>query len=442
MSKRLFVVALLVVSANAFAANGRHVVRFADGIPASFDAAVAAAGAVVESRHDGAGFALVSGLSDPAAFAVGSGATQILPDLDVQVRLGTPTVADDFMPEPVSTLAPQTAFYFPRQWHLRAIGAQQAWAAGRLGSPDVTVAVIDTGIGYEHPDLLGLVDLSRSVSFQPGDDAVAAVLFPGRHPVTDLHYHGTHVAATISSNAVRGAGVTSRVTLMGVKVIDRTGNGTLSTILDGVLWAADHGADVANISLGGQFTKTDDEEGTVAMIQQAFNYAHRKGVLVVVAAGNDKRDLDHDDDNFQLFCSAANVVCVSATGPTGNSHPTAGPWVNVDAFATYSNYGRSAINVAAPGGTTSGLVWAACTKTSVILASCRNLDNVVGVGGTSMAAPHVSGLAALLVEDVGHGHPSQIKARLQQTADDLGQRGTDPLYGKGRINVPRALGLQ
>ena len=73
--------------------------------------------------------------------------------------------------------------------------------------------------------------------------------------------------------------------------------------------------------------------------------------------------------------------------------------------------------------------------------SCRTNDLVLGLLGTSMAAPHVSGLAALIVEDVGHGKPSLVKARLQQSADDLGLPGTDPFYGKGRINVPRAIGL-
>ena len=440
MSKRVLTLAFLVLATNVFAGD-RFVVHFDGGIPASFPAAAAASGATVEWQHDGAGLAVVSGLTDAGAFAADSGATQVVPDVRYQVRLGTPTVEDDFAPELQSTLVPSTAFYFPRQWHLRAIGAQHAWAAGRLGSPDVTVAVIDTGVSYQHPDLAGLVDLSRSVSFAPEDDPVVAFMFPGAHPVSDLHYHGTHVASTISSNAVRGAGVTSRTTIIGIKVINRFGEGTLDRVLAGVLWAADHGADVANISLGGQFTKGQAEE-SVAMIQKAFNYAHRKGVLVIVAAGNEEMDLDHDRNNFQMFCSTANVVCVSATGPTASAHPTAGPWTNVDAFAAYSNYGRSAIHVAAPGGTGPGLVWAACSKTSLNFSSCRTRDVVLGTGGTSMAAPHVSGLAALLVEDIGHGKPAQVKARLQQTADDLGPRGTDPYYGKGRINVARALGLQ
>ena len=86
-------------------------------------------------------------------------------------------------------------------------------------------------------------------------------------------------------------------------------------------------------------------------------------------------------------------------------------------------------------------MWAACSRTSLLVTDCQNSDEVLGLLGTSMAAPHVSGLAALIVEDVGHGKPSQVKARLQQSAEDLGPSGTDPFYGKGRISVPRALGL-
>jgi subtilisin family serine protease len=355
------------------------------------------------------------------------------------VRLGTSTLQEQTEIEATSTTAPETAVYYPWQWHLRAIGAQKAWAAGRLGSPDVTVAVLDTGISYQHADLVGRVDLSRSVSFVPSDDALIAAYFPGMHPVTDLYYHGTHVAATISSNAVIAAGVTSNIQLIGVKVLGATGEGTFGGVLEGLIWAADHGADIANLSLGDAFLRRGNGR-YVAIVQQVFNYAHRKGVLVVVAAGNESLDLDHDKNLFKSYCSAANVVCVSATGPT-YSPSEAGPWTDVDAFAPYSNYGRSSITVAAPGGYW-GAIWAACAPTSLIIPECAGGSYAVGLGGTSMAAPHVSGLAALLVEDIGHGHPSRIKTRLQQSADDLGTPGTDPQYGKGRINVAKALGLE
>lgn len=440
MVRRWFVLAALfpVVALGA----DRHILRYSGSIPVSFRSSLATIDGALVSLNNGAGLAVVSDLTDEEAarLAKETGAADVLPDVDVRLRLGGLGESSNPGISLFSSPSPENAAVYSWQWHLRAIGADKAWAAGRLGSPDVTVAVIDTGVSYEHPDLVGRVDLSRSVSFVPSDDADVAALFPGRHPVTDLFYHGTHVAATISSNAQIAAGVTSNVTIMGVKVLSRWGEGTFSGVLDGVIWAADHGADVANLSIGDTLPK-DGNGRYVAMIQQAFNYAHRKGVLVVVAAGNEGRDLDHDQNGFNMYCNAANVVCVSATGPM-QADSIAGPWTGVDDYAWYSNYGRSAISVAAPGGTGAARVWAACSKTSLLVPFCQWSDEVLGIGGTSMAAPHVAGLAALIVEDVGHGKPSQVKTRLQQSADDLGQRGKDPLYGHGRINVPKALGLE
>lgn len=437
--KRLIAFASVLVACSAMA-DGSYVVRFKGAVPDSFTSTVTAMGGTVDTLHGGAGFAIVSGLDehDATALSTSDAVGDVIANDNVHVRLGTSTLQDDSSVEGSSTATPATARYFPWQWHLRAIGAHKAWNAGRLGSPDVTVAVLDTGISYEHADLQGRVDLARSVSFVPSDDALIAAHFPGMHPVTDLYYHGTHVAATISSNAVVAAGVTANVRLIGVKVLGANGVGTFGGVLQGIVWAADNGADVANLSLGDAFFRRGNGR-YVALVQQVMNYASRQGMLVVVAAGNESLDLDHDKNLFKSYCSAANVVCVSATGPTYSPNP-AGPWDNVDAFAPYSNYGRSAINVAAPGGYW-GAVWAACAPTSLLVPYCAGGSYVVGLGGTSMAAPHVSGLAALIVEDVGKDRPGRVKTILEQSADDLGQAGTDPQYGKGRINVARALGL-
>jgi subtilisin family serine protease len=439
MVRRWFALAALFPVV-AFGAE-RHIFRFTGSIPVSFRSSLATIDGALVSLNSGAGLAVVSNLTDEEATALAqqTGAADVLPDVDVRLRLGGLGEASAPGMSLLSSPSPENAAVYSWQWHLRAIGADKAWAAGRLGSPDVTVAVIDTGVSYEHPDLAGRVDLSRSVSFVPSDDADVAAIFPGRHPVTDLFYHGTHVAATISSNAHIAAGVTSNVTIIGVKVLSRWGEGTFSGVLDGVLWAADHGADVANLSLGDTLSKPGYGR-YIAMINQAFNYAHRKGTLVVVAAGNESINLDQDKKQFAMYCDAPNVVCVSATGPTAAAGVT-GPFTDVDEFASYSNYGK-AISVAAPGGTNPGRIWAACSKTSLLVPYCQTADDVLGIGGTSMAAPHVSGLAALLVEDIGHGKPAQVKHRLLKSADDLGPKGKDPFYGDGRINVPRALGIE
>jgi subtilisin family serine protease len=408
-----------------------------NGVPASFKSAVEAMGGTVDISIDAIGIASVSGV--PAAeLAKLSGVGSVVPDevwtLDAiqgdveQVEVGIASAAQ-----------PQTAFFYPRQWHLRAIGADQAWAAGRLGSPNVRVAILDTGIDYTHPDLVGKVDFAASKSFvKATDDPYIAAFWPGEPEWIDLHYHGTHVAATVSSNASAAAGVTSGVSLIAVKVLSVFGNGSTSGVLAGIVHAADVGADVINMSLGSTFFKRDFP-GFISNINRAVNYAKSKGSLLVVSAGNAAADLDHDGNSYKAYCSAPNVVCVSATAPTASAG-TNGPWTNVDALASYSNFGRSAIDVAAPGGGTFGFVTAACNGFSLQIPVCQTGTFVLGMSGTSMASPHVAALAALVAEDTGR-NPAKIRAALQKGADDLGQPGTDPIYGKGRINVAKTLGL-
>ena len=430
------------------AIDGNYLVRFSGkGVPAGFADRVAAMGGTVIFAHAGAGVAAVSGLSPENAGLLGSsGGISAVVDDDMTVLapiMGDLAQADVPSDAVASPAAPATAFFFPRQWHLRAVQANDAWAAGRLGSPNVKVAIIDTGLGYTHADLVGRVDLANSRSFVPSDDALVAAFFPGAHPIADIHYHGTHVGATVSSNASAAAGVTSGVTLVGIKVCNVNGQCPTSGVLAGVLYAADLGVHVANMSLGGNFLRRDasgaggNGPSFLAIINDVFNYAHRKGVTMVVSAGNSGADMDHDGNGAKAYCSAPTVICVSATGPTASGSVN-GPFVNVDALAGYSNYGRSAISVAAPGGNQRP-VWAACSPFSLQVPVCQTGTFVVGLNGTSMAAPHTTGTAALIAEDVGRS-PAQVRAQLQQTADDLGQPGTDPAYGKGRINTARAAG--
>ncbi|HXE56665.1 MAG TPA: S8 family serine peptidase [Gemmatimonadales bacterium] len=433
-----------LAAAAADRAPGHFVTFRGNSIPDGFAAEVAALGGTVERAYDRIGVAFVSGLDDAAAGSLRGkhGVTQV--DPNPVIALEQPALSEPELASVESPAAPATAFFFARQWHLRAVGADRAWAAGRLGSPAVRVAILDTGIDYTHADLVGRVDMARSRSFVPGDAALVATHFPGRPDWIDLHFHGTHVGATVASNALAAAGVTSQVTLIAVKVLGANGFSQGNSVLDGIMYAATPiseggaGADVINMSLGGSFLKRDFP-GAVAVINRAINYAHRQGVTVVVSAGNSAIDLDHDGNSYKTYCNSPTVVCVAATGPTAQGG-TNGPWTNIDAPASYTNYGRSAINVAAPGGNAASFVWAACSRFSLAIPICRTGTFILGAQGTSMAAPHTSGLAALLVEDLGR-RPGQIRAALQQSADDLGEPGTDPFYGKGRINVAAALGL-
>ncbi len=430
---------------------GRFIVMFKnERVAGDLAAQVRALGGTIETSYDAMGIAVVSGLPADGAVKLRGRTDVALVDPDRAFTIEPMVQSAPEAMTPASPLAPSTAFFFPRQWNMRQIGADVAWAAGRLGSPQVKVAILDSGIDDQHLDLAGRVDLTLSRSFLDNsyyaDSAFIAAYFPGRSQTVDLQYHGTHVAATAVSNAYAAAGVTSGATLVAVKVCGLVRaalptprvNCLTSGVLAGMRYAADIGADVANMSLGGAFSKVG-AQGFHSIINRTTNYVARKGTLLVVSAGNDNIDLDHDGPSFKAYCSAPNVVCVSATGPTAAAGLN-GPWANIDAKAPYSNYGRSAINVAAPGGTGSAAIYAACSSTSLVIPVCQGGGYVVGLAGTSMAAPHVSGLAALLAEDYPK-QPSRIRAALQKGADDLGQRGTDPVYGKGRINVPSSLGL-
>lgn len=485
----------LVATTDDEGVAGNYLVRFkGNSIPADFAAKVAAMGGEVIFAHSGVGIAAVAGLDDASADqlaarqdvqAVDADAYTVLEGAnDAQLDAAEVTFA-----EPASAAKPATAFFFPRQWNMRAISAPAAWAlpnGAGLGKSTTRVGILDTGIDYLSPDLYGRVDLALSKSFLPKkqQDTVQKY-FPGAHEIADLNFHGTHVAATVVSNGRAAAGVTSGITLVGLKVCSPgtkpkyEGSCPTSGTLSAILYAADHGLDVINMSLGGGFTRRaasargGDGPSFIATINRVMNYANRKGTLIVVAAGNSSWDLDHniiptsdttDADGlvhvaglYASYCDSPAVVCVSATGPT-KATTANGPYENIDAFAPYSNFGRSAISVAAPGGggdpvaKTNSYVYAVCTGFSINpgLAVCKSRfynprtgawsSFVVGLQGTSMAAPHATGVAALIAGQVGH-NPAQIQARLQQTADDLGEPGTDPAYGKGRVNLARAAGL-
>jgi subtilisin family serine protease len=428
---------------------GRHLVVFtAEQVPADFSQRVASLGGAIEASLDNIGVAAVTGLSEAgvAELAAAADVRAVEPDpITRDDDAASDTPADQAAGDPVvpadATASPSAARFYARQWNMRAVFADQAWAAGLLGSRDIKVAILDSGIDYLHPDLVGLVDLEHSTSFVPED---VTRHYPGRLPFSDLHGHGTFVTSIVASNATVVAGINRYVTLLAVKINDSTRASSASRFLSGIVYAADQGADVINISDGRQFDKSKSP-GTIAAFERAVNYAFRKGALLVTVPFNDGADLDHNGDLVRLPCEAANAICASATGPT-SSAGAEGPWQNVDAPASYSAFGRSAISVAAPGGAVPLFtkIWLPCTTTpsaSTPRPECRAHQPVAQSLGTSFAAPHVAGLAALLVAQLGHGKPGLIRERILQTADDLGAPGTDPFYGKGRINVARALGI-
>ncbi|MDX1461014.1 MAG: S8 family serine peptidase, partial [Xanthomonadales bacterium] len=242
-------------------------------------------------------------------------------------------------------------------------------------------------------------------------------------------------------------------------------------ILNGIVHAADIGSDVINMSLGGlrvlgndwwfdfclglglsrtecaklarNFVTGQDDyvQGAIIVFKRAFQYANNAGTLVVVSAGNSAMDLDHNVDIMSGFADFPGTVGVSALGPVGWCNSQLAP---TDTLAYYSNYGRSAIDVSAPGGNWLGFFLglnAQCTISGHTTDEWA-FDGVMstiseGWGwaqGTSMAAPHVSGIAALIVSEMGSMPPAQLERQIKARAQDLGEVGTDPVHGKGRAS--------
>ena len=400
-----------------------------DAIPDNFAADVAAAGGTLIRVQREIGVAVVKGLTDAAANQLARGNGKVERDVMVQwvptLEDAQAYVADDAVPVTgQSVLPPQSAFFLPFQWDMRQIHAPEAWA-GHTGIPSVRVAIIDTGLDPDHIDAAGLIDVASSVAFEHS--------LSGPPDWADDNLHGTHVGGTVTTNNFGTAGVAPNVTLIAIKVLNSTGSGTFADVISGLIWAANVHANVANLSLGALFPKNG--AGTlVAALNKALNYANAHGVLVVSAAGNaapnsPPTDLQHDQNFISVPCESGSGICVSATNPA-------------DQLAFYSNYGVSAINVAAPGGDASApplsFVLSPCSSRTVMpgLAACHARNRYLFVIGTSQATPHVSGLAALLDSQYGGMlTPAQLQTKIQQCSDDIGKDGADPFFGQGRINA-------
>jgi subtilisin family serine protease len=246
-------------------------------------------------------------------------------------------------------------------------------------------------------------------------------------------------------------GVAPHTTIVGVKVLSFEGSGTFEGVTAGIMYATDVKSHVINMSLGAGIDMNEPgAKALVKSLERAVRYAEQRGTLVISAAGNDGLNLDDRAAPFYVPCEVSSI-CVSATGPLLQQ--------DFDQPATYTNYGKSAIEVAAPGGNfhpddeskyqTEDLIIGACSSrtTQPGLAPCQ--QNRVGAvyfyawaAGTSMATPHVSGVAALIKANAFTLSTSSLKDRITRHADDLGAPGRDAFYGRGRVNVYRSLTRQ
>ncbi len=284
----------------------------------------------------------------------------------------------------LSVVARATAGAY-EQWGNLAIRSDAARAEVPPGAlADVVVAVLDTGVA-PHQELAGSLLPGRNFTDSPGG------------ATDDRHGHGTHVAGTVAADAgsdVEGVAVGARV--LPVKVLADNGLGSSAWISGGILWAADQGADVINMSLGGQHSST--------VYDAAIAYARSKGASVVAAAGN--------NNTSAIFMPAAapGVIGVAATDEFAGK-------------ASFSNHG-SYVDVSAPGD---------------FILSTHPQYGYVYMSGTSMASPHVAGVVALMEAAAPAITPDQVEQALTASATDLGAPGRDDLFGHGQVDAVRAV---
>lgn len=279
---------------------------------------------------------------------------------------------------------------FSSQWGYGKAQFPTAWDITQ-GTGSLIVAIIDSGIDLSHPDF--------DCTVSNGADKLTSgfnVVDNNNNPDDD-NGHGTHVAGitgACTNNSSGVAGAAPNVRLMPVKVLNAYGNGSYSDVANGIVYAADSGAKIINLSLGGSANS-----GTLA---DAVGYAHNKGVLIIAASGN---------GNTELYYPAA-YSQVMAVGSTNSG----------DSRSSFSNYG-SDLDVVAPG----EFIYSTLPGTYGYLS------------GTSMASPHVAGLAALIWSAEPSLTNTGVRQLIRDTADDLGSFGYDDYYGYGRINAWKAL---
>ena len=295
------------------------------------------------------------------------------------------------MAQPIG-IAVSNDTYRADQWALTTLRAETAWASS--GGNGIKVAVVDTGVQASHPDLSGQV-LSGYNALNGGSN------------VNDGNGHGTHLSGIIAATANnrRGiAGLARFAKILPVKVLDANGEGSTDVVARGITWAADHGAQVINLSLSG---------GHDPAMQTAIEYAQSKNIVVVAAAGN-------------TGCLASAPATYPATYPA--AYPGVVGVGSIDKGLTVSSFSSCGnwVDVVAPGGS---------------ITSTWTGSGYSTISGTSMATPYVAALAAMSIAKTGESYQaSQVETLIQAKAGDLGATGRDDKYGYGLVNPVATLG--
>jgi len=331
------------------------------------------------------------------------------PDAEMMIPAGEAIAVE--VPQPTEPGFPNDPLY-PKQWHMRQIGMPEAWKLA--DGNGVIVAVLDTGVGfeaykkfYELPDLKG-IEWVKPYNFVANNKHAA-----------DDHGHGSHVTGTIAqvtNNGIGVAGIARNAKIMPLKVLSAGGSGSVAGIADAIRYAADNGAKVINMSLGGAFPSK--------VLEKAVKYAFDKGVTVVCAAGNDGKG------KVGYPAAYPGAIAVAATQDD-------------EATTFYSNWGKE-IDIAAPGGNTRDSSGGRNNPDGGILQNTLDpkdggKDGYFAYMGTSMASPHIAGVAALVVGE-GVTKPAAVEKILKDTArKPKNQKYTTDHYGAGITDAPAAI---
>lgn len=284
-------------------------------------------------------------------------------------------------------MVPNDTFYPDYQWNMPIIDMEKAWEISK-GKESIKVAVIDTGVQLDHPEFQGKILKGYNV-------------LNGSNNADDDNGHGTHVAGIIAAHINNNegiAGMTANNPIIPIKGIGADGSGSSFDIAKGIKWATDHGAKVINLSVG-NYNPSE-------VLHDAIKYAYEKDVVMIAATGN--------DNTSQPSYPAAYPEVIGVSAIDGNKKR-----------ATFSNYGQS-LDVVAPG---------------VDIPSTYMNYEYAQLSGTSMACPHVTGLATLIRSVNPSLKNHQVMKIIKQSSDDLGSPGRDDYYGYGLINVSKALVL-
>lgn len=287
---------------------------------------------------------------------------------------------------------------FDKQYHHKNIQSLQGWGVEQ-GNKDFVLAIVDTGVDPKHPDL--------GPKMLPGYNTV-----DDNDTVEDGNGHGTHcagIAAAITNNGVGVAGVAPNVKILPVQVLSKEGYGSYASVAAGIIWAADHGAKVISMSLGGSSNSK--------IVEDAVKHAISKDAMLIAAMGNSGAGADGMKPIASYPAAIDGVMAVSASDSD-------------DKRARFSQVGKWN-SVIAPG--------VNILATFPTTPSEMPGKDYGAISGTSMATPAVAGLASLVRSKFPQLNQAQVKAHIEATSDDLGAPGFDLQFGHGRINVGRAL---